>query len=132
MSCVDVGDQGFELVFGALRSEVGDLWLEAADEVGGGVDKRLAKYEDGGRFPMEVGWELRGIRIKTDAEQGIVLLPGGSEGLGEGHGVSLASFWGGKAAIFASGRNERTDLCSCRMEWIAELTGCPMPREALI
>jgi hypothetical protein len=35
---VNVIDQCFELVFGALGGEVGDLRLERADQIGGGVD----------------------------------------------------------------------------------------------
>jgi hypothetical protein len=50
MLFVDVGDQRFELVFGAAGGEVGDLRLEAADQVGGGIDDGLqnSKMASGG------------------------------------------------------------------------------------
>ena len=44
---VDVRDQRLQLVLGAARGEVGDLRLEAAHQVGRGIDDALAEFEDG-------------------------------------------------------------------------------------
>jgi hypothetical protein len=83
---VDVADQRFELVLGAVRREVGDLRLEGAGEVGRGVGDRLAEFEDGVAAALQMGGEFRRVGVEADAEQGIVARPGGGETVGEGHG----------------------------------------------
>ena len=45
MALVDVCDQAFQRAFGALCRKVRELRLEAADEVGGGIDDRAAELE---------------------------------------------------------------------------------------
>jgi hypothetical protein len=72
---VDMVDDRFELGFGAARGEVGDLRLESADQIGGGVDDRGAEAVDAIRPVFEGGREFRRIGIEADAQQRIVLAP---------------------------------------------------------
>src|SRR5256885_9720249 len=44
---VDMIDECFELLFGGLTGEVGDLRFEGAGKVGGGVDDGFAEFVDG-------------------------------------------------------------------------------------
>ena len=83
---MDVLDQGLELVLGAVGCEVGDLGLEAAHQVGGGVDDLRAELEDGVGPALQVGGEFRRVGVEADAEQAVALLPGGAEGGHEVHG----------------------------------------------
>ncbi len=55
---VDVLDQPLELVFGALRGEVGDLRLEGADQVLGRIDDGGAEIEDARGVAAPVAGEL--------------------------------------------------------------------------
>ena len=56
----DVGHQPFELVFGALGREVGDLRLEGTGHIGRGVDDGRAEVEDARRIAAPLqrkpGW----------------------------------------------------------------------------
>ncbi len=84
---VDVRDQLLELVFGALRGEIGDLGLERADQVGGGVDDGAAEREDRPARGGQRRRQARRVRVQPHAQQGIVALPGGGQLFGESHGV---------------------------------------------
>jgi hypothetical protein len=81
MFVVDVRDQRFELVLGAARGEVGDLRLEGAGQVGRGIGDLAAEAEDRVRLVLQMGREFRRIGVEADAEQRVVGLPGGGEGL---------------------------------------------------
>ncbi len=66
----DVAAEPFELVLGAQGDEVGDLWFEGADEVGGRVDDLGAEPEDGVGCSVEAARERRRrIRVEPDAQQ---------------------------------------------------------------
>ena len=69
----------FELVLGTLGSEIGDLWLECADEVGRGIDDLDTKPFDAVAGSVEWGRKAGGIRIKPNAQLGPAEIPGGSE-----------------------------------------------------
>ena len=79
MLFVKVGDQCFELVLGTIGREVGDLWLEGAGEIGGGVGDGRTELENRIRLALQMSGELRRIGVESDAQQRIVLLPGGGE-----------------------------------------------------
>ena len=68
MLFVDVGDKRLELVFGTIGSEVGDLWLEGAGEVGRGVGDGRAEIEDRAGFALQMCGESRRVRVEADAE----------------------------------------------------------------
>ena len=76
---VDVGNQCFELVFGAACSKVGNLRLEGAGEIGGGVGNLGSESVDGVGSALQMLGELRGVWIETDTEQGVVLRPRASK-----------------------------------------------------
>ncbi|MPN62213.1 hypothetical protein SDC9_209960 [bioreactor metagenome] len=86
---MDMGDQRFQLVFGAAGGEVSDLRLEGTDEVGRGVDDGGAEFEDRVVAALQVGREFGRVGIEADAEQGIVFLPGGGELVDKGHAESF-------------------------------------------
>jgi hypothetical protein len=75
---LDVGDQVLQLVFGALGGEIGDLRLEGAGQVGGGIDDALAESQHRIRPALEVGRKTLDVRVQPDAQQGVIVLPGGS------------------------------------------------------
>ena len=81
--------EGKELYFGAVRSKVGNLRLEGADQIGGGIDDIGTEAEDGIVAPPEVLRKFGGVRVEADTEQGIVLLSGVGEHSGKGHTASL-------------------------------------------
>jgi hypothetical protein len=60
---VNVSDQRLELVFGALRGEIGDLGLERTDQIGGRVDDRTAKFENGIVTVGQMGRHAIWVRI---------------------------------------------------------------------
>ena len=72
MLLVNVGDQRFELIFGAAGSKVGNLRLEGTDQVGGGVYDGRAEFKDGIVVALtsapEVSGELGRIGVEADAE----------------------------------------------------------------
>ena len=76
---MDVRDQRFELILGALCCEVGDLRLEAAREVRRRVGDAFAELEDGVRASLELTGKLDRVGIEADAEQRVVFRPGGVE-----------------------------------------------------
>ena len=67
----------FQLAFRAERREIGDLRLERASQVGGGVDDRRAKGENAVRFIAQFGRQAAHVRVQPDAQQGIVGRPRG-------------------------------------------------------
>jgi hypothetical protein len=73
MAAVDMGDQCFELIFGAASGKIGDLRLEAADEVCRRVDNGPAELEDAVRLALEVDRQARRVGIEADAEQAVAL-----------------------------------------------------------
>ena len=81
----DVPTDPFEGRLGALRREVGELWLERAHEIGGGVDDRRAEALDGVGRPVERLRERRRIRIESDAQHRARQRPGLGEALVESH-----------------------------------------------
>jgi hypothetical protein len=74
--CVNVGNQRLELIFGTAGGEVGDLRLESADQISGRVDDGGTEFDNLVIAALEVGGKFGRIRIKADAEQGVVFLPG--------------------------------------------------------
>ena len=90
MLIVDVADQGFELVLSAMGGEVGDLRLEGTDEVGRGIGDGAAEVEDGVAAALEARREFGRVGIEADAEQLVVLRPGGLQGGREIHAAIVA------------------------------------------
>ena len=76
---VNVGNKRFELVFGALCGEVGDLRLEGTDEVGCCVDDVCTEFKDGIWPVFQVRGEFRWVGIEADTEERIIVFPGGIE-----------------------------------------------------
>ncbi len=85
VSGVDVRDQAFQRVFRTESGEVRDLRLEAAGQVGGGVDDGGAELEDGVGVAAQMGGEFCRLGVEADADQGAVAMPCGLQGLHEVH-----------------------------------------------
>ena len=64
---------------GALRREVGDLRLEGADEIGGGVDDGAAEPLDRVGRAVEHGRQLRRIGVEPDAQHRLRRGPRGAQ-----------------------------------------------------
>ena len=64
----DVAAQVFELVFGTRCGEVGDLWLEGAGQVGGGVNNVLAKFQNCVWAALQRRWHALHVRVEADAQ----------------------------------------------------------------
>ena len=84
-----VGHQTLQLLFGAVRGEVGDLGLEGHGQVGRGVDDGGAKVEDLAGVALPVAREFGGFRVKAHAQEGRVLALGALEHVKKGHGAIL-------------------------------------------
>jgi hypothetical protein len=69
---VNVGNQRLELIFGTAGGEVGDLRLESADQISGRVDDGGTEFDNLVIAALEMGGKFGRIRIKADAEQGVV------------------------------------------------------------
>ncbi len=87
----DVGAEPLELGFGALRREERDLWLERADEVGGGVDDRPAELPDRVGAGLEDGGHPGRIRVETDAHHRSRRGPAALQLVVEAHGADGTS-----------------------------------------
>lgn len=74
MLAADMRAQRFELVFGAMRGEVGDLRLEAACVGRGGIDDAAAEFQDGFGPALQLMRKALRIRVQADLQQGV---PGG-------------------------------------------------------
>ena len=99
----DVGDGHLKLVFGARGRVEGDLRLERAHQIGGGIDDRPAEFENG---MVRAGQMLRqtgGIRIQADAQQRVLRRPCLSQAVNEFHGLH-------RAAIAYGRRRAGTDV----------------------
>jgi hypothetical protein len=71
----DVRDELFELGFGAVRGEVGDLRLEGDGQVGGGLDDAGAELVDAGRVAAHRAGQALGLGIQAHAKhRGVALL----------------------------------------------------------
>jgi GGDEF domain-containing protein len=86
IALAQVGADGFELVFRAERGEIGDLRLEGAGQVGGGVDDGLAELGDAVRAAAQLRRQALQVRVQAHAQQGIVAAPGGVQFVDEVHG----------------------------------------------
>ncbi len=85
MSGMNVSNQCFELIFGAVGGEVGNLWLEAADEICRRVDNGSAEFENCVGSVFQMRRESFRIGIQADAEQAVAVVPGRVEGMDEVH-----------------------------------------------
>ena len=107
MILMDMGDQRLKLIFGAMRGKVGDLWFEAANEIGGGINDVGTKTKDGVIPALEVNRKFGGIGVEANAKQRIILFPCGGEHLGESH---AESFNISPRPLAGEGSGERVDL----------------------
>ena len=87
---MNIDDEILQLVFGACRSEIGNLRLEGAGEIGGGIDDALAERQYRIGPGLQMGRNTRDVRVQPDAQQRIVTLPGGSQFGAEIHGLKGA------------------------------------------
>ncbi len=81
--------QLFQLVFGAVRGEVGDLRLEGDHQVGGGVDDGGAEVVDLAGVTLQAGRETRGFGVQPHAQHGAVAPLRLLQHLDEGHETLL-------------------------------------------
>jgi hypothetical protein len=65
---MNVSDQRLELVFGALRGEIGNLGLERTDQIGRGIDDRAAELKSGIGFAMKMRWQSGRVGVKAHAQ----------------------------------------------------------------
>ena len=79
MAVLDVRAHRLERRLGAVRGEVGDLRLEGADEVGGGVDDGAAESLDRVGRPVERRRQPRRIGVEPDAQQRLRRGPRGAQ-----------------------------------------------------
>jgi hypothetical protein len=79
--------QLFELGFGAVGREIGNLRLEGDDQVGRGVDDARAEVIDAARVALELPREFGWLRIEPHAEQRTVFLLCGGQLVEESHGA---------------------------------------------
>ncbi len=86
-----IGADVLELVFGAQRGKIGDLRLEGAGQVGGGIDDRLAELHDRIRLAGQVRREARQVRVEAHTQQRIVAGPCSRQFLNESHFEPLVS-----------------------------------------
>ena len=85
---LDVGAHRLECGLGPLRREVGDLRLEGADEVGGGVDDRAAEPLDGVGCTVERRRQSCRVGVEADAQHRPRRRPGGAQLLAERHALA--------------------------------------------
>ena len=84
-----VGHQTLQLLFGAVRGEVGDLGFEGHGQVGRGVDDGGAKVEDLAGVALPMARKFGGFWVQAHAEQGGVLALGALEHVKKGHAPIL-------------------------------------------
>ena len=81
--------QPFELVFGAVRGEVGNLRLEGTHQVRRGVHDGGAEVVDAVRVAAHALREARGFGVQADAEHGVVARGGVAQHVEKGHPAIL-------------------------------------------
>jgi hypothetical protein len=81
--------QLFELVFGAVRGEIGDLRLEGDRQVGRGIDDGGAKVVDLAGIALQPGGEPGGFGVEAHAQQRAVAALGGAQLVQEDHGAEF-------------------------------------------
>ena len=72
-------------IFGAIGCKIGDLRLVGAHQIVGGIDDRPVESENAIRILAQMRRQASQIRIETDADQGIVVAPGGGKFFDEAH-----------------------------------------------
>ncbi|MNN99262.1 hypothetical protein D3C81_2188540 [compost metagenome] len=82
-----MGHQAFELVFGAVGGEIGDLRLERVHQIGGGIDDGGAEVVDLRGIALHRGRKAVGFGIEPHAQHGLVLRAGVAQHVEESHGV---------------------------------------------
>ncbi len=64
--------QLFELVFGTVGGKVGDLGLEAVDQIMGGIDDGCTEVVDLGRIALHGTGKAAGFGVQTHAQHGVI------------------------------------------------------------
>ena len=85
----DIPTDAFQRLFLALAREVGDLWLERTDEVGGGIDDRPAEGLGGSVHAVERKRHAGRVGVETDTQHRRGRCPRPIELTEERHLVSL-------------------------------------------
>ena len=67
MRPMNMGNERFKLFFRALRSEIGDLGLERADQIGGGIDDGATEFKYRVVPAPQMSWQACGVRVQSDA-----------------------------------------------------------------
>ena len=74
-----VGHEFFQLVFGAVGREVGDLWLEGYHQVRRGIDDGSAEIKNLSRIALDGGGEFGRLGVQPDTQHRMVLALGSAQ-----------------------------------------------------
>lgn len=82
-----VGHELFQLLFGAVGREVGDLGLEGVHQIGRGLDDGGAEFVDFACIAAHGRRKAAGFGVQAHAQHGLVLGGGIAQHVEKGHGA---------------------------------------------